>query len=135
MDQLEARYTRGGQRMQRQMRQRNAGGQRGPSDPQLASMMREVINKQASDDQVRAAAARVEAYIAENEGARRELARIVTAVVNSGKIENYGTGTAQGILRQWKAKLAEAGRGESDGDVKDSTPPREDEPNNDQDET
>jgi hypothetical protein len=135
MDELEAGYARGGQRMQRPMRQRNASGQRGPSDPKLASMLREVISKQASDEQVRGAAAKVEAYITQNDGARRELARIVTTVVDSGKIENYGTRTAQEILRQWKAKLAEPARGASEGGAKDSTSPRKGDANNDQDET
>ena len=138
MDQLEARYARGGRQMQQRMRQRdgsgqrNASGQRGPSDPQLASMLRDVINKQASDEQVRAAAAKVEAYVAQNANARRELARIVTTVVNSGKIENYGTATAQEVLRQWKAKLAQPAQGQRD--EADSTPPQNGDPENDQDE-
>lgn len=131
VEQLETRYAPGGRQMQRQMRERDAGGQRGPSDPRLASMLREVINKEASDEQVRAAAAKLEAYIAENGAARRELARIVTTVVNSGKIENYGTGTAQAFLRQWKEKLTDAARGGSE----DSKSPRKGDANNDQDET
>lgn len=87
---------------------------RGPSDPALGSLLRAVINKQASDEAVREAATKVEAYIAENESARKELARIVNTVVNSGKIENYGTATAQQILRKWLDELSDKQDASSD---------------------
>lgn len=124
IDELETRYAgrmnmqRGGDR--RQMAER---GDRVESDPQLATLLRAVINRQADEQAVREAAAKVEAYIAENERARKELTRIVNTVVNSGKIENYGTAAAQEILRAWLKELGD-GQTKSDADDanQDSTP-------------
>jgi hypothetical protein len=60
-------------------------------DPRLTSLLRAVINKQASKDDVSKAAAELEKYVEQNESARRQLARISSTVVNSGKLPNYGT--------------------------------------------
>ncbi|MCH5373957.1 MAG: hypothetical protein JJ992_08275, partial [Planctomycetes bacterium] len=122
VDELETRYAPRAtmQRGEAGRRMAQRGG-RAESDPQLGSMLRAVINKQASDDAVREAAAKVEAYIAKNESARRELARIVNTVVNSGKLENYGTSTAQEFLRTWHDELSEKEAPPSTGnDDKDS---------------
>jgi len=74
-------------------------------DPQLTSLLRTVIYKQASEEDVKKAAAAVEMYIAKNETARRQLGRISTTVVNSGKLSNYGTEAAQEILRRWSKEF------------------------------
>ncbi|MEM6468150.1 MAG: hypothetical protein AAF802_01175 [Planctomycetota bacterium] len=67
----------------------------------LGTLVRAVINKRATSDEVLSAAKRVEAYIDSNEDARKELARIVSTIVNSGKLENYGTQMAQDVLKRW----------------------------------
>jgi hypothetical protein len=100
------------------------GSGRGANDPELTALLRAVINKQADESQVREAAAKVEAYVTEQPSAGRELARIVTTIIDAGKIENYGTETAQSILRQWRDKY---GRQPA---ARDSTP----QPKSDQDE-
>lgn len=74
------------------------------SDPQLTSLLRAVINKQADEQQVTKAAAELEKYVDEHESARKELGRIATTVVNSGKLSNYGTDAAQTMLRKWVKK-------------------------------
>ena len=74
------------------------------NDPKLTSLLRAVINKEASEEDVKKATAEVEEYISENENARRQLGRIVNTVVNSGKLSNYGTEAAQKTLRQWAKK-------------------------------
>lgn len=105
----------GGERMrgrEQAERERMAGrpgaGQRGEGrgemDPELTGMLRAVINREADAAQVREAAAKVESYVADRPAARRELARIVTTIIDAGKLENYGTVAAQGVLRQWKEK-------------------------------
>jgi hypothetical protein len=71
------------------------------NDPQLAALLRAVINKQASAADVEMAVAAVEKYIEKNENARQQLGRIANTVVNSGKLSNYGTDAAQKILRRW----------------------------------
>ena len=73
-------------------------------DPKLTGMLRSVINKQATDQEVRQAAIKVEQYVTGNEIAKRELARIVTTVVNSDRLENYGTPEAQKVLQGWLLK-------------------------------
>lgn len=72
--------------------------------PRLTSLLRAVINKQASEDDVSKAAAEVEAYVDKNESAKKELARITSTVVNSGKLSNYGTEAAQKKLKEWEKK-------------------------------
>ena len=71
------------------------------SDPGLESRLRAVINKQATPEQVKDAVAEVEKYIADKEVAKRNLARIASTIVNSGRLENYGTEAAQEALRAW----------------------------------
>jgi hypothetical protein len=104
------------------------GRGRAAGDTELSALLRAVINKQATEAQVQAAAAKVEDYVEKNEQARKELSRIVNTVVNSGKIENYGTVTAQKVLRRWLKELAEAKPGD-DSSTQESEPSdvREDE--------
>ena len=76
------------------------------SDSKLTELLRSVIQKSNSDDQVDAAAKRVEQYVAENPAASKELARIVNTVVNSDRLSNYGTAHAQEILKSWAKKYS-----------------------------
>jgi hypothetical protein len=70
-------------------------------DPRLAMLVRALIQKDATEADVAAAAQEVEDYIAENNTAQQQLADITTTIVNSGKLENYGTVAAQNVLRRW----------------------------------
>jgi hypothetical protein len=74
------------------------------NDPKLTSLLRAVINKQASEDDVSKAAVEVENYVEKNETAKRELGRIVSTVANSGKFSNYGTEAARKKLKEWEKK-------------------------------
>ena len=78
-------------------------------DDKLAGLIRGVINKQASPDEVAAAAKKIEDYIATSESGKKELTRIVTTVVNSGKLSNYGTDAAQEVLKRWAKELSADG--------------------------
>lgn len=104
--------------MQREMRSA-ADGATIPR-PLLAA----VINRQANEQQVQAAAEAVEAYVGSDAKRQRELGRIARTVVGSGKLENYGTAAAQEQLRVWAKRYGE--RGESDDSR--SAPPPADEP-------
>jgi len=109
MTELETRYA-GRTRMSR--KQQGAGSEgnaRRQQDPQLASLLRSVINKQASDEEVRKAASRVDEYVAGNETARKELLRRVTALVNSERFTSYGTAEAQKVLQEWSKKYGSVG--------------------------
>ena len=98
-----ARRMQQAERMQQAGRGREGRGTggRGTQDARLTSLLRSVINKQATPEDVQDAAKKVEAYVKENDAAKKELARIVHTVVNSGRISNYGSETAQEILRKW----------------------------------
>lgn len=78
-------------------RRPQAGGMR---DPQLVGLLRQVINKQASPEDVGKAAEAVEKYIAANKKSQRELGRIA----NIGVQRKYGTDAAQPYLKAWAVK-------------------------------
>ncbi len=75
------------------------------SDAKLTSLLRSLINKQASRDDVSRTAAEIDKYIEKNEAARKDLARIAGTVVNSGRLSNYGTAPAQEKLKEWATKF------------------------------
>jgi hypothetical protein len=77
---------------------------RGRGDAKLTGLLRNVIQKTNSDEQVDAAAKAVEQYVQSNPAAAKELARITTTVVNSDKLSNYGTAHCQEILKAWAVK-------------------------------
>lgn len=77
------------------------------TDPELTSLLRSLINKQASEEDVSKAARELDAHVEKNEAARKELARIASTVVNSGKLSNYGTAAAQEKLKEWVKKFGE----------------------------
>jgi hypothetical protein len=83
-------------------------------DPNLAPLLRAVIQKNASDEDVDKAAAAVEAYVKSNEAARTEVGRIATTIVNSGKLDNYGTAKAQDYLRKWATTYGKASKAKGD---------------------
>lgn len=111
----------GGGRYSNQARMRARGGK---SDEKLTSLLRAVINKQASDADVRKAAAAVEQYVAKNGNARREIARISNTIVNSDKLSNYGTEAAQETLKRWAKKYGQPASGDKPA-TKENNKPRQ----------
>jgi len=69
--------------------------------PELSNLLRAVIQKRAAAEDVDRAAKAVDAYLSKHPGAEKEIGRIANTVVNSGKLENYGTLHAQKILQAW----------------------------------
>ena len=76
-------------------------------DPRLANMLRAVINKQASNEEVHAAASRIEAYVANRSNVKTELIGILDTVVNSDRFSDYGTPEAQKVLKRLWEKYSE----------------------------
>ena len=97
----------GGQRYMRRDGPQREGAKRGGPDPELANLLRSVIQKQASDEEVDEAAQKVDAYLAENEAAKKQVQQIASRIIDAGKLENYGTKRAQEHIRRW-AKENEA---------------------------
>ncbi len=77
--------------------------QAGP-DERLRSLIRPVIQLNATAEEVDKAAAAVVEHITGDEAARKEVGRISRTIVQSGKLSNYGTARAQEHLRKWAAE-------------------------------
>ena len=107
-------------------RTRNAD--RKQEDPKFTELLRQVINRTADEATVKKAATNVEAYVAEHEQARAELARICSTIVGSGKVANYGTAAAQDVIRQWAVKYGGAKKLPSEESKSDKTRPSDNEP-------
>ncbi len=75
------------------------------TDPELTGMMRALIQKSNSDEEVAENAKKIETYIAKNQAARKEVARISRTIANSDRLENYGTKKAQEYLVKWAKEL------------------------------
>ncbi|MFO0977095.1 MAG: hypothetical protein U0996_11905 [Planctomycetaceae bacterium] len=67
----------------------------------LRTLLRPVIQKDASEADVRAAAEAVEKEAASNEEFGKELSASCRRIVDSGKIENYGSAVAQEYIKTW----------------------------------
>ena len=75
-----------------------------PGDPKLATLLRPVINKQATPEAVVAAAKAVDEYVSQNQKAAQELGRIANRIVRSGRLATYGTEPAQQQIKEWSEK-------------------------------
>lgn len=70
-------------------------------DPRLATLLRAVIRRDASEKEVDAAAGKVEDYAAKHPAARRQIGEIARRIIGAGKLESYGTKRAQHYLKKW----------------------------------
>jgi len=72
----------------------------------LRELLCVVINKQATEAEVRQAADAVDQFVAKHPAAKTELARIANTIANSDKLGNYGTAAAQQVIRKWAETLS-----------------------------
>lgn len=70
--------------------------------PDMRPLLAPLIQKTATEEQVIAAATKVEEAAAKDPAIKRELMRITNTIINAGKLENYGTPKAQEYLKKWK---------------------------------
>lgn len=100
---------------------------RNAASPEVAAKLREllrpVIQKDAVEADVKAAAEAVEKEAASNEAFRRELAAACGRIIDSGRLDNYGTPVARDYIRTW-AKTREEQLEPARDDQKDG--PKED---------
>jgi hypothetical protein len=73
-------------------------------DDGLREVLRPVIQKEATAEQLEKAVAAVEKYVDGNKARQQALGGIASRVVNSGRLETYGTPAAQEQLRAWAKK-------------------------------
>lgn len=80
----------------------------GTQSPDMRPLLAPLIRKNATDEQVDEAAAIVEKRIQEEDAIKKEVARISMTIVNSDKLENYGTPRTRYYLKKWAKELGEA---------------------------
>lgn len=98
------------------MAMRRKTADQGPS-PELRELLRPLIQKNASEEEVDAAAAALEEFLAERPDERAVVGRITTNIISAGRLEAYGTPRAQEFLKKWAAEFGPAPRGDaSEGD-------------------
>ena len=106
------------------------------TDPRLAELLRAVIRKDATPEQVERATAAVEAHVSKDEKARKQLGQITRRIVDSGRLANYGTPIARESLRRWAERYGsppKKTKGSNDPDKAEEKPdPRETPQRNDQ---
>ena len=72
-----------------------------PQHPQIRTMLSPVIQLSATDDEVIAAAKKVEAFAAEHADFRVDVGDIARRIIAADKLENYGTSKCQDYLTKW----------------------------------
>jgi hypothetical protein len=82
-------------------------GKAAGQDPNLAPLLRAVIRKDASKEDVDEAAKKLAEYIEKNREAAAQVGQIAQRIVDSGNLENYGTKEAQQHIRTWAKKYGE----------------------------
>lgn len=86
----------------RPRRRANAG--RAMMSDQVSGMLRSVIRKDASEEEVIKANEALEKHLAANPRDKAAVGRAASTIVSSGKIDNYGTEKAREFIRQWAKK-------------------------------
>lgn len=89
--------------IRQQIRGPAAANMRAP-DPEFRAVIRPVIDKTASAEAVSQAAAKVEKYVGDDKDKQSMLGAIARRIVDSGRLENYGTPAAQEHIRRWAEK-------------------------------
>ena len=82
-----------------QMKQRE--GAASPQHPEIRTMLSPLIQKTATDEEVDAAAKKVEDFAAEHPDFRIQIGDIARRIIAAEKLENYGTSKCQEYLTKW----------------------------------
>lgn len=95
-----------GNRMRDQKKRPAQRPKQKPLPEELTGMLRRLINKEASEEDVSTAAKGIEEFIAKkgNEEWKERIGQITTNIISAGKLENYGTEPARVHLKQWAKK-------------------------------
>lgn len=93
-------------------------GQQKPLPVELTGMLRRLINKQATEEDVEEATKDIEEFIAKKENAewQKRVGQITTNIISAGKLENYGTPPAQKVLKAWSEKYGPKERPKRDAE-------------------
>jgi hypothetical protein len=73
-------------------------------DEKLAGLLRQFIQKDATDEEVEVLAQQIETYIKDKPAVQKELGAIISRIESANKLPDYGTPKAQEHLRAWGKK-------------------------------
>jgi hypothetical protein len=76
-------------------------------DPRLRPLLSRLIRKDASAEEVDAAADAIRTFVKENPQTGPQIAAIANRIIDAGKLEDYGTPQARKYLKDWSKSLAE----------------------------
>lgn len=93
--------------------------------PNLRPLLTPLIRRTASEADVDKAAKAIEEKATEDAAVRKEVARIATTIVGSGKLKDYGTPRAQEFLQKW---AKEYGKQPAESSEKKTDAPKSDAP-------
>lgn len=82
-------------------RYQDAKKKRTEQDPKLRGLISPVIQKTATVEEVKKAAAKLEKYVASRPKSKLEVGTIARRIIDAGKLENYGTKKSQEYLKKW----------------------------------
>jgi hypothetical protein len=81
--------------------------------PNMRPLLGPLIRRDATDDQVAAAAAKVEEAAAKDKAIRNEVGRIANTIINAGKLEDYGTPKCREFLTKWAKEFGDPAKPDS----------------------
>ena len=102
----------------RQMTRRADSGSSREMDGNLRPLIAAVIQKDATENEVVAAAEKVEEYAKKNEAARKQIGEITNRIIKADRLKNYGTEKAQEYLQKWAEEYSDKADGSSESDKK-----------------
>ena len=88
---------------------------------QLRPMFSPLIKKDATKIQVDTAAKKIVDWLNNNPAAKKEVGRVASTIVRSGKLGNYGTSFAQDYLRKWASQFGPKNSEQNNGRQEKST--------------
>lgn len=97
-----------------EMQAGNSGTREAAEALNLRPLLAPVIRRDATPEEVDKAAQAVEARAAQDREVRREVGRIATTIINAGKLEDYGTKTAQEYLKKWAREFGPESEGKAE---------------------
>jgi hypothetical protein len=77
-------------------------------DPKLDPLLRALIQKTATAEQVQEAIRAIEAYVADKPAGQQRIGDTARRIIDGGKLDNYGTPAAQSQLKVWAEKFPAA---------------------------
>jgi hypothetical protein len=84
-----------------------SNGESKPDPEAIRALVRPLIALDADSKKVDQAAEEIEKAIAKSPAIQKEIGRIASTIVSSGKLENYGTPPAQAYLKRWAEKYGQ----------------------------